>query len=253
MSIRLMEDVFRSDLSGTRKLILLALADNANDSGFCWPNQETIARKASISTRNLRTHLHALEADGWLSVLALGNGRGHSSEYLLNVARIKGEKADDSVTKADPGDGKADPTAIKADLGIRPTVIEPSDLQPSEEPSVVRQKTRIDEEYLMVLASEFPRIDVNEELANYYNRTTAQINRHPDQRRAFRNWLKNADKWTPQPRRTSGQPAVSIGATPEERRAAFGRNPASKRIEALIREGRASSAGEARILLEAET
>jgi hypothetical protein len=53
-------------LSGNRKVVALALADEANDSGVCWPSQKRLARKCRLSTRRLRDHLKALEADSKL-------------------------------------------------------------------------------------------------------------------------------------------------------------------------------------------
>jgi DnaD/phage-associated family protein len=127
-----MTDVWDLPLVANRKLILLSLADNASDNGRCWPSQNTIARRSAISVRHLRDHLHALVADGWLTVLSLGNGRGNSTEYLLNVERIKADATNArKAAKADADDIKADSVTIKADAASRPTVIEPSVLQPS--------------------------------------------------------------------------------------------------------------------------
>lgn len=125
MSVTLMSAVFATGLPAQRKLILLALADNANDAGFCWPSQETIGRKASISTRNLRIHVQALVAEEWMAIVTQGNGRGNSTQYLLNVAKINAAKADAEVVKADLGDTKAD-DRIRLTISSEPSLLEPS-------------------------------------------------------------------------------------------------------------------------------
>lgn len=49
--------------SGTR-LVALALADRVNQDWQAWPSLEDIARRTGLSTRQVRTHLRTLEADG---------------------------------------------------------------------------------------------------------------------------------------------------------------------------------------------
>lgn len=52
MSLRWMSAVFAApEPQGTDRLMLLALADNANDEGVCWPGVETLQRKCGLGTR----------------------------------------------------------------------------------------------------------------------------------------------------------------------------------------------------------
>lgn len=130
--IRLMEAVFLLPLEAHRKLVLLALADNASENGRCWPGQESIARRASISTRHVRDHLKALEADGYLSILSAGNGRGNTAQYLLNVALImSGSAFSGKGEKADPIDNKGGPLADKGGPLRHAYKEEPSEYEPS--------------------------------------------------------------------------------------------------------------------------
>lgn len=65
MSIKIMSAVWdEPDTKGSERLVLLALADNANDEGFCWPSLETIARKCNISRRFVVRLLDSLEERG---------------------------------------------------------------------------------------------------------------------------------------------------------------------------------------------
>lgn len=54
MSIRIMSAVWSIDLPDSQKIVLLALADNANDEGVCWPSMATIAKKCSKGTRTVQ-------------------------------------------------------------------------------------------------------------------------------------------------------------------------------------------------------
>jgi hypothetical protein len=62
MSIKLMTAVWdREDLSSTQKLVLLALADWANDDGLCWPSIERVAKKSSLKKRAVQLAIRSLE------------------------------------------------------------------------------------------------------------------------------------------------------------------------------------------------
>lgn len=56
-----------SETSGSERLVLLALADSANDEGTCWPSMETIARKCRISRRYVVTIIKTLVKTGAIS------------------------------------------------------------------------------------------------------------------------------------------------------------------------------------------
>lgn len=62
MSIKLMTSVWeREDLNQTQKLILLALADWANDEGLCWPSINRLAIKTSMAARSVQRIIRQLE------------------------------------------------------------------------------------------------------------------------------------------------------------------------------------------------
>jgi hypothetical protein len=47
-------------LTPTLKLVLMALADAADDQGVCWPSVSTLARKCTVSTRTVQRALRTL-------------------------------------------------------------------------------------------------------------------------------------------------------------------------------------------------
>ncbi|OBX06204.1 helix-turn-helix domain-containing protein [Gallibacterium genomosp. 3] len=76
-----------------RKLVLLKLADNANDDGICFPSYQYIADVCEISKASARTHIEALIQMGFISKKARKNKDGSSSNlYVLHLD--KGVPAD---------------------------------------------------------------------------------------------------------------------------------------------------------------
>lgn len=69
MSVHYMSWVFRhSPTQHSDRLVLLALADNANDdTGLAWPSVETLAAKARVTERTCRRCLRHLERDECIS------------------------------------------------------------------------------------------------------------------------------------------------------------------------------------------
>lgn len=83
MSIKLMTAVWeRIDLTSTQKLVLLALADWANDEGLCWPSIDRVAVKASLKRRAVQMTIRSLEESGFLRREELV-GRGN--KYWVNI------------------------------------------------------------------------------------------------------------------------------------------------------------------------
>lgn len=59
----------------TAKLVLLKLADNANDQGVCWPSLATIADECDLSRQGVIEQIEKLETHGFLSVERSLGGR----------------------------------------------------------------------------------------------------------------------------------------------------------------------------------
>ncbi|EPQ3295769.1 helix-turn-helix domain-containing protein [Klebsiella pneumoniae] len=72
-----------------RKLVLIKLADNANDSGECWPSYKYIADHCECSKSAVRDHIDALISMGLLvkeNRPGVKNGKGNASNlYCMNL------------------------------------------------------------------------------------------------------------------------------------------------------------------------
>ena len=67
MSIAAMNWAWRQQLAPTAKLVLMSLADAADDHGVCWPSVPTVARKCCVSSRTVRRIMQKLIACELLS------------------------------------------------------------------------------------------------------------------------------------------------------------------------------------------
>lgn len=83
MSIKAMSRVWEhSQHGGTALLLLLALADWADDWGYCYPSHETMARKIRSGERNVYYLLRRLEESGEIRIVNRGRG-GRTSETSI--------------------------------------------------------------------------------------------------------------------------------------------------------------------------
>jgi hypothetical protein len=82
VSIKLMSIVWDLHLPPGEKLVLLALADQANDEGVqCWPAVSTIARRSGQGERTVRRALADLESKGHLT---RQHRDGASTQYVVH-------------------------------------------------------------------------------------------------------------------------------------------------------------------------
>ena len=145
MSVEIMSQCWKLDLPQNKKLVLLAIADHANDEGIAWPSQGRIAWKTGYKRRNIKYILDSLVEDGYLTILRIGNGRKNSTVHQLtleNAPRLPEYNADDYYVpfkervqpdvKGATGGKRVQPVVEKGAIAVAP---EPS-LEPSIEPSI---------------------------------------------------------------------------------------------------------------------
>lgn len=96
MSIRLMSDVWRTDLPTVEKMVLLVIADHANDEGTqSYPSQQTIATKASISVRTVQRSVNTLVQRGYIRVFKGQGGSANCRDdrrphlYQINISKLR--------------------------------------------------------------------------------------------------------------------------------------------------------------------
>jgi hypothetical protein len=84
MSVHVTSAVWRqSNAEGSARLILLRLADQASDEGWCWPSHQGIAQNCRVSVATVKRVLAELEAAGEL--VRWRRGRQVSNVYRVLV------------------------------------------------------------------------------------------------------------------------------------------------------------------------
>jgi hypothetical protein len=148
MSIYVTSQVWKNaPVDGSALLVLLALADFADDDGVCWPAVCTIAQKARISERSAQRSIRKMADDGLIEIDDNAGPKGANRYRVKPVTDWP--KSDEEPAESEPegGDNLAPPqndegvtpvaqgvTPVTSggDTGVTRTVIEPS-LNPPEE------------------------------------------------------------------------------------------------------------------------
>jgi hypothetical protein len=93
MSIKIMNAVWQcSKQKGTPLLLMIAIADNANDGGEAWPGIEYLAHKIRMSERQTQRLVRDLEKTDEL-IVERGGGRGNAHRYFILVGKTPDEIA----------------------------------------------------------------------------------------------------------------------------------------------------------------
>lgn len=196
MSLKALTWAFEQDLKPDLKIVLLALADYANDDGTSFPGQRSIGIKTSMSERTVRTKLAELEELGYIARRRRTNGDGYrtTDEYKLL-----------------PAGSAAGPTGNGAEP-LRQAVAATE--EPSE-PSVKKKRAhRLPEDWMPSNAHRVQAagklIDVDLEAEKFRDWTLANDVLKTDWEATFRNWIRNA---RPETRQRAG----STRTTPTDR------------------------------------
>ena len=91
MSVRALNWAFdQKGMQPASKLLLIALANHADDSGYAWPGIEGIADRWDMSPRTVSRHIHLLSIDGLISVSPRyrDNGSQTSNAYQLSMTPL---------------------------------------------------------------------------------------------------------------------------------------------------------------------
>jgi hypothetical protein len=116
-----------------RKVVLLLLANYADEHGSCFPGQEKIAEETEQSVRTVRTQLAELERRGFIrrQHRGMAGGGRKSDRYFLNLGN-----AADFAGKGEPANG-ASRTGNSEQTNRQRVAEEPLVEPPGLEPSVI--------------------------------------------------------------------------------------------------------------------
>lgn len=138
-----------------RKLVLIKLADHANDKGECWPSYQYIADQCEIDRSTVRRHIKKLVEDGHISLENRKGPKGNSSNmYRVMIAPVGTESTDVGTPPTGVGTESTPPVGTES---TRTNHSLESVSEPVKEPSKPRVKN-LDDSYFERLWSTF---DVN--------------------------------------------------------------------------------------------
>jgi len=207
MSIRLMSDVWKTDLPTTEKMVLLVIADHANDEGTeAWPSQATIAKKASISVRTVQRAVNSLVRAGYLRMEKHAGGSASCRDdrrphrYTINLGRLRGGN---TTTRNLRHDLEADNDTTSTPVTERLSRPKKHPLDPPKEtpgfldfwtiyPKKVAKKAAL-QAYEKAIKETDPAI-----IAAGARRYAEDPNRHPSYTANAATWL-NAERWLDEP------------------------------------------------------
>ena len=134
MSVKLMSRVWDdAPVEGSELLLMLALADSANDEGVCWPSQETLSRKTRINKRHVQRLLSRLAAAGMIEVSPrfAGGSQTSNSYRIIAPPTTPRPSPHDSIESSPPRLPDRPPTTLLSrpphdSIESYRTVIEPS-------------------------------------------------------------------------------------------------------------------------------
>ncbi|EEE7304242.1 helix-turn-helix domain-containing protein [Salmonella enterica subsp. enterica serovar Schwarzengrund] len=173
-----------------RKLVLIKLADNANDNGECWPSYQHIADHCECSKSAVKEHISALIKLGLMTKenrVGVNNGKGNTSNvYRLHLTStpVPPESTPPVPPESTP---PVPPAGTRTSHSFEP-VKEPLDnkkklssMPEGFSPSASHQKMA--EEYGISLQEEFDK---------FTDHHISKGSKFIDWNRALNTWLRNA-------------------------------------------------------------
>ncbi len=170
MSMDLMVKAMKTRVgSPLRKLVLIKLADNANDQGECWPSYQHIADQCEMSRRSVMSHIETLCKGGLVrKEIRKGGPKGNSSNIYILILSGGAGFSPPLVKDFHQGSESAAPAsenpAPGGSAGFAPRTshsFEPVN-EPVNEPICVTAiaETATDKKTTLVIVSDSPRIEI---------------------------------------------------------------------------------------------
>ncbi|EGJ7680380.1 helix-turn-helix domain-containing protein [Salmonella enterica subsp. enterica serovar Galiema] len=168
-----------------RKLVLIKLADNANDEGECWPSYQHIADQCEVSRSTVKSHIRALEDMGLLKREFRRKGElNQSNVFYLTMDNAQQIPPESGGAGADRGGAGADPRTYHSFEPVKEPLErkrKPSSMPEGFSPSASHQK----------MAEEFG-ISLQDEFDKFTDHHLSKGSKFIDWSRALNTWLRNA-------------------------------------------------------------
>ncbi|EAW5174441.1 helix-turn-helix domain-containing protein [Salmonella enterica] len=187
-----------------RKLVLIKLADNANDNGECWPSYQHIADHCECSKSAVKEHISALIKLGLMTKenrVGVNNGKGNTSNvYRLHLTSTP--VPPESTPPVPPESTGVSPESTGVSPESTPPVppagtITSHSFEPVKEPLDNKKKLSSMPEGFSPSAShqkmaEEYGISLQEEFDKFTDHHISKGSKFIDWNRALNTWLRNA-------------------------------------------------------------
>ncbi|PSW14763.1 helix-turn-helix domain-containing protein [Photobacterium sanctipauli] len=238
MSIKVMTAVWDADnLKGNAKLIMLCLADFANDEGYCWPSLERLAKKCGVSRSTVKAQIKSLcemriitkecrvkpAKEGaknndtnmyWIDVRQLQNSdstpvenQPRSNSDLGQISAKGGPEADPKPS-LDPSDLKDPPIVPQASNLDKPTS---KTRKPSK--TLLPAQFHVSDEMAQWYAQQNFSLDVHDATNQWADAMIARGSKYTDWIAAWRNGMRNANKWASERQSKQDSTVLRMGAS----------------------------------------
>lgn len=182
----------RAPYNGSTLLILLALADWANDEGVAWPAMDRLAKKARIDKRSARRVIRRLEKEGIL-VIEEGGGRSKQNRYFIQLKRVANCPPLRELNEDNEGAERGTSDAQKRVPVSSDPLVDPSlDSLVARRAKNIKQMSRAEFVSYLKAKPEFSHINIDREI----QRATTWIENHPGRQLTkpfIINWLNKID------------------------------------------------------------
>lgn len=202
-----MAAIWEIPMPPTDKLVMLALADCANDGGDCWPSIATVARKSGVSERSVQRAIRWAQEAG---LIEREEVVGKGCKYRL-TPRHAVTPTPDTVTGRQP-DGATGATQTPDTVSPKPS----RTIKPSQSASHPEKGARAKGEAAHRLPDDWEPVPLTPGLVAYeivaawqpgrmerelskfrdhWAAASGQQARKHDWQAAWRKWIGNADDW----------------------------------------------------------
>ena len=151
---------WQTSIRGVPKFVLVALADHADDEGICWPGIRGLARKCGVTDRTIQNSIKTFIAQGLVTVEKRerpDHSRTSNIYHLeMELGSPYGELHSPGGVAVSPPPGELHSPPGETSGGTR-TLIEPSVMNPSLTPAVVKKKrtTEVTPEFRQAMKNRF--------------------------------------------------------------------------------------------------
>jgi biotin operon repressor len=210
------------ELTSSRRMVLVCLANYAGDDGHSWPSQQLIADESGCGIRSVKDHLKWLEENGFMirKTKSLGQGNGSRTSYHImlprlsrtpldaraeiagaNIARAKSRNCEGSIP---PLTNRQEPSITTANaVVVRASAPPPIAEQPKRaaQPKSSARGSRIPsnwtptpQDYAFAASEGLTREEINREADKFRDYWTAASGRNAcklDWQATWRNWIRS--------------------------------------------------------------